>query len=103
MFVSKDHVGKRFRRANGQNCSVNPTVNPLSRTFLKNWNESCLEKSKRHRLRFWTLELRCGAPARWTTMLFNDFNEQMDEIVLICIVNAHVNPLSRTFLKNWNI
>ena len=25
-----------------------------------------------------------------------------DEIVLICNVNAHVNPLSRTFLKNWN-
>ena len=35
-------------------------------------------------------------------MLFNDFNEQMDEIVLICIVNAHVNPLSRTFLKKLN-
>ena len=35
-------------------------------------------------------------------MLFNDFNEQMDEIVLICIVNAHANPLSRTFLKNLN-
>ena len=36
-------------------------------------------------------------------MLFKDFNEQMDEIVLICIlVNAHVNPLSRTFLKTLN-
>ena len=35
-------------------------------------------------------------------MLFKDFNEQMDESVLICIVNAHVNPLSRTFLKNLN-
>ena len=27
---------------------------------------------------------------------------KMDEIVMICIVNAHVNPLSRTFLKNLN-
>ena len=35
-------------------------------------------------------------------MLFKDFNEQMDESVLICIVNAHVNPLSRTFLKKLN-
>ena len=35
-------------------------------------------------------------------MLFKDFNERMDEIVLICIVNAHVKPLSRTFLKKLN-
>ena len=104
MFVLGDHVVQRFRRLNETSCIVNAHVNPLSRTFLKNWNESCLEKSENHRLRFWTLELRCGTPCtmddhavqwfQWT----NGWNA-----VLICIVNAHVNPLSRTFLKNWNI